>query len=159
MARLYLMEQFELRQVKKRYLALVEGVPATLTGEIDAPIGRDASERKRMAVVRGGREAVTTYHVLHAYESESVEGFSLLEAFPKTGRTHQIRVHMAFIGHPIVGDYVYGRRKVRLGMHRHFLHAESLTLTTPSGKLLTVQAPLPVALQIVLDRLEQASQS
>src|SRR5258708_35432908 len=158
-ARLYLMEQFEGRQVKKRYLALVEGIPGTPTGEIDAPIGRDGNERKRMAVVRGGREASTTYKVIQVYQSESTEGFSLVEAFPKTGRTHQIRVHMAFIGHPIVGDAVYGRRKVRLGLHRHFLHAESLTLTTRSGQLLTVQAPLPSALQMVLERLEQANES
>src|SRR5260221_12855012 len=154
------MTQFESREVQKRYLALVEGAPQTQTGDIDAPIGRDANERKRMAVVRGGREAVTQYRVLHTYKgTPESEGFCLVEAFPKTGRTHQIRVHMAFIGHPIVGDAVYGRRKVRLGLHRHFLHAESLTLTTRSGQLLTVQAPLPSALQMVLERLEQANES
>jgi 23S rRNA pseudouridine1911/1915/1917 synthase len=156
-ARLYLMTQFESREVQKRYLALVEGIPQTPTGEIDAPIGRDANERKRMAVVRGGREAVTSYRVLHSYQGVAdSEGFCLLEAFPKTGRTHQIRVHMAFIGHPIVGDTVYGRRKSRLGLKRHFLHAESITLTTPGGKPLTLHASLPPELQTVLDRLDQS---
>src|SRR5258708_11086853 len=154
-ARLYLMTQFESREVQKRYLALVEGAPQTQTGEIDAPIGRDANERKRMAVVRGGREAVTQYRVLHTYKgTPESEGFCLLEAFPKTGRTHQIRVHMAFIGHPIVGDTVYGRRKPRLGLKRHFLHAESIALVTPGGQPLTLHAPLPPELQIVLDALE-----
>ncbi len=155
-ARLYLMTQFESREVQKRYLALVEGAPQTQTGDIDAPIGRDANERKRMAVVRGGREAVTQYRVLHTYKgTPESEGFCLLEAFPKTGRTHQIRVHMAFIGHPIVGDTVYGRRKPRLGLKRHFLHAESIALVTPGGQPLTLHAPLPPELQIVLDRLEE----
>jgi 23S rRNA pseudouridine1911/1915/1917 synthase len=156
-ARLYLMTQFESREVQKRYLALLEGAPQTATGEIDAPIGRDAKERKRMAVVRGGREAVTQYKVLKTYEGTSdSEGFCLLEAFPKTGRTHQIRVHMAFIGHPIVGDTVYGRRKTRLGLKRHFLHAESIKLASPSGKPLNLHAPLPPELQLVLDRLDQS---
>ncbi len=153
-ARLNLMSQFETRQVKKRYLALVEGIPRTPTGEIDAPLGRDPNERKRMAVVRKGREASTYYHLLQVYVDGDAR-YSLLEVLPRTGRTHQIRVHMAFIGCPIVGDSVYGRRKSRLGLHRHFLHAESLTLTSPAtGKPLTVRALLPADLQAVLDKLE-----
>ncbi|MEP7287386.1 MAG: RluA family pseudouridine synthase [Chloroflexota bacterium] len=153
-ARLNLMTQFESRNVQKRYLALVEGTPKTPTGEIDAPIGRDPHERKRMAVVRRGREAVTNYRVLEHYALGDAR-YTLVEALPKTGRTHQIRVHLAFIGHPIVGDSVYGRRKVRIGLKRHFLHAESITLTIPStGKTLTLHAPLPPELQTVLDKLE-----
>jgi 23S rRNA pseudouridine1911/1915/1917 synthase len=149
-ARLNLMAQFAARQVQKRYLTLVEGTPATATGEIDAPIARDPGQRKRMAVVRTGRPAISIYRVLHAYD-----GYSLLEVFPKTGRTHQIRVHMAFIGHPVAGDQVYGHHKQRLALDRHFLHAESLTLVAPgSGQPLTVRAPLPADLQTILDRLE-----
>jgi 23S rRNA pseudouridine1911/1915/1917 synthase len=148
-ARLNLMAQFAARQVQKRYLTLVEGVPATPTGEIDAPIGRDPGQRKRMAVIRTGRPAVSVYRVLHVYA-----GYSLLEVFPKTGRTHQIRVHMAFIGHPVVGDQVYGHRKQRLPLNRHFLHAESLALASPgSGQTLTVRAPLPADLRAILDQL------
>lgn len=154
-ARLYLMEQFAARRVRKRYLALVDGIPDTPTGEINAPLGRDPNQRKRMAVVRGGREAVTQYRVLQSFED-----FSLLEIFPKTGRTHQIRVHLAFIGRPIVGDTVYGHRMQRLKLGRHFLHAESITLHRPGDpqqpeQLLTVCAPLPGELQTVLSTLAQ----
>jgi 23S rRNA pseudouridine1911/1915/1917 synthase len=107
-----------------------------------------------MSVVRRGREAVTFYKVLQVYKQGDAQ-YSLIEALPQTGRTHQIRVHLAFIENPIVGDTVYGRRKARLGLRRHFLHAESVTFTSPeTGKPLTVNAPLPAELQIVLDRLE-----
>ncbi|HVO71745.1 MAG TPA: RluA family pseudouridine synthase [Aggregatilineaceae bacterium] len=141
--------QFKARTVAKRYLALVEGMLDTPDGLIDAPIGRDPGQRKRMAVVRNGREAVTEYHVLDAYV-----GFSLLEVLPHTGRTHQIRVHLAFVGHPVVGDTVYGRRKQSIKLKRHFLHAASLTFTRPdTGEPITVEAPLPVALQHILDEL------
>lgn len=151
-ARLALMAQFAAREVHKRYVALIEGLPDTQSGTIDAPIGRDPQRRKRMAVMptrRGGREAVSEYHVIgHCGD------FSLLEVLPKTGRTHQIRVHLAFIGHPIVGDTVYGPRKPRLRLGRHFLHAESLRLIAPlSGLPLTVHAPLPAELRAVLERL------
>lgn len=151
-ARLKLMAQFAARTVQKRYLALVEGTPETQSGQIEAPIGRDPERRKQMAVMptnRGGREAVSQYRVLHMYD-----GFALLEVFPKTGRTHQIRVHMAFIGHPIVGDSVYGPRKPRMKLGRHFLHAESISLRTPlDDQPLIVHAPLPAELQAVLERL------
>ncbi len=149
-ARLNLMAQFAARTVQKRYLALVEGLPATPTGEINAPLGRDPNQRKRMAVLRNGRPAVSFYRVLQTYK-----GYTLLEVLLKTGRTHQIRVHMAFIGHPIAGDAVYGYRKQRLPLERHFLHAESLSLLTPtSGQPVTIRAPLPADLNVVLDQLE-----
>ncbi len=155
-ARLALMSQFAARTVQKRYLALVEGWTDTPTGEINAAIGRDPNKRKQMALMpvnRGGREAVSLFRTLQRYE-----GYSLLEVLPKTGRTHQIRVHLAFIGHPIVGDRVYGRRKQTIALDRHFLHAESLTLTAPeTGQPLTVHAPLPKSLQHVLDKLIPAS--
>src|SRR5205823_12645924 len=101
--RLDLMSQFAARTVEKRYVALVEGIPATPTGEINAPIARDPNQRNRMAVVRAGRPAVSFYRILRTFE-----GYTLVEILPKTGRTHQIRVLLAFIGHPIVGDSVYG---------------------------------------------------
>ncbi|MBN1681419.1 MAG: RluA family pseudouridine synthase [Anaerolineae bacterium] len=144
-----LREQFKARQIHKRYIALVEGVPDTMDGIIDAPIGRDPKQRKRMAVTRDGREASTEFHVLESYAD-----FCLLEAFPKTGRTHQIRVHMAFLGHPIVGDKVYGRRKQRIKIKRQFLHAASITFRSPeSDAPLTVESPLPAALENILSTL------
>jgi 23S rRNA pseudouridine1911/1915/1917 synthase len=141
--------QFKGRAVEKRYIGLVEGLPQTPQGLIDAPIGRDPHQRKRMAVTRDGREAVTEYHVLETYAHHS-----LLEVFPKTGRTHQIRVHLAFIGCPVVGDNVYGPRKQRIKMKRHFLHAAAITFTLPgSEEALTIESPLPTSLQNVLDKL------
>jgi 23S rRNA pseudouridine1911/1915/1917 synthase len=141
--------QFKARTVEKRYVALVEGLPQTPEGLIDAPIGRDPDQRKRMAVVRDGREAVTEYHVLENYAYHS-----LLAVFPKTGRTHQIRVHLAFIGCPVVGDTVYGPRKQRIKMKRHFLHAAAITFLLPGGgNKLTVESPLPPSLQNILDKL------
>ncbi len=141
--------QFEARTTRKRYLALVEGNPASATGRIEAPIGRNPRQRKQMAVVRKGREAITEFNVLAYYADHA-----LLEIFPRTGRTHQIRVHLAFIGHPIVGDTVYGRRKQRIKLKRHFLHAADLTVRSPStGEPLTFSAPLPVGLQNILDKL------
>jgi 23S rRNA pseudouridine1911/1915/1917 synthase len=144
-----LQAQFKARTVEKRYVALVEGMPQTPKGLVDAPIGRDPDQRKRMAVVHDGREAVTEYHVLENYAYHS-----LLDVFPKTGRTHQIRVHLAFIGCPVVGDTVYGPRKQRIKMKRHFLHAAAITFGLPDGgNRLTVESPLPPSLQNILDKL------
>jgi 23S rRNA pseudouridine1911/1915/1917 synthase len=145
----YLQAQFKDREVHKQYLALVEGTPDTPEGRIEAPIGRDPKHRKRMRVLSDGREAVTEFRIAEYYQD-----FSLLEVFPYTGRTHQIRVHMAFIGHPVVGDTVYGRRKQRVKLKRHFLHAASISLTRPDDDApLTVDAPLPAPLQDVLRKL------
>jgi 23S rRNA pseudouridine1911/1915/1917 synthase len=141
--------QFKAREVEKRYVALVEGTPPTPEGLIDAPIGRDPNQRKRMAVTRDGREAATEYRLIETYAYHS-----LLEAFPKTGRTHQIRVHLAFIGCPVVGDNVYGPRKQRIKMKRHFLHAAAITFTlSGSDRRVTVESPLPASLQNILDKL------
>ncbi|MCS6871899.1 MAG: RluA family pseudouridine synthase, partial [Anaerolineae bacterium] len=150
-ARLHLMSQFAARTVRKRYLALVDGAPNTLSGIINAPIGRDPMQRKRMAVLpvnRGGREAVSHFRVLERFAQHT-----LLEVLPQTGRTHQIRVHLAFIGCPIVGDAVYGRRKQTLKLSRHFLHAESLTFRNMAGEAVHVQALLPPELERVLLKL------
>ncbi|MCZ7583675.1 MAG: RluA family pseudouridine synthase [Deltaproteobacteria bacterium] len=149
-ARLALMKQFAARTVEKRYLALVHGRPETAQGRIDAPIGRNPKQRKLMAVMREGRAAVTTFRVLRGYDA-----YTLVEATPQTGRTHQIRVHLAFINCPIVGDPVYGRRRQRLGLKRQFLHAAALAFTSPAtGARVVVEAPLPPDLQAVLDALE-----
>jgi 23S rRNA pseudouridine1911/1915/1917 synthase len=141
--------QFKKRTVEKTYLALVEGVPDTPEGVINAPIGRDPNMRKRMGVLHDGREAQTEFHVKETYGENS-----LLELHPKTGRTHQIRVHLAFIGHPVVGDTVYGYRKQKIKISRHFLHAASVSFTLPdTEQRFTVSAPLPDGLQNILDRL------
>jgi 23S rRNA pseudouridine1911/1915/1917 synthase len=146
-----LQRQFKRRWVKKTYLALVEGHPSPRQGLIDAPMGRDKQQRKKMSVVRGGREARTAYRVVELFDQHS-----LLELEPETGRTHQIRVHLAWLGHPVVGDAVYGYRKQRLLQRRHFLHAHRLELTHPvSGLSLSLSAPLPDDLSDLLQRLRR----
>lgn len=149
----WLQEQFRLRKVKKVYLALADGHPPTPQGRIEAPIGRDLHNRKKMAVVplQKGREAITEYFV-----KESFPNHTLFEAHPLTGRTHQIRLHLAFIGCPIVGDSVYGRKKPTLELERHFLHAQFLTIQLPGEKeLRTFEAPLPPELESALDALRK----
>ena len=152
-ARRRLMAQFQSRTVEKTYIALVERAPQTRTGRIDAPIGRDPQQRKRMAVLRGGRPAITEYEVI---DNRFRDGRALLRVRLLTGRTHQIRVHLAFIGCPIVGDAVYGFRRQRLKLKRHFLHAAELAFDHPmSGQRLRFQAPLPDGLQEVLAKLRE----
>ena len=146
-----LAKQFQDRAVDKTYIALVERTPKTLTGRIEAPIGRDHQQRKRMAVVREGKPAITEYRVI---DTEFAEGQALVEVHILTGRTHQIRVHMAFIGCPVVGDTVYGFRKQRVGLKRHFLHAARLAFTHPTtGDRLQFESPLPAALKDTLEKL------
>jgi 23S rRNA pseudouridine1911/1915/1917 synthase len=146
-----LQAQFKTRTVYKRYVALVEGVPASHEGIIEAPIGRDPRQRKRMAVLRDGRPAVTRYDLL-----EDFSAYALLSVEPGTGRTHQIRVHLAWLGHPVVGDDVYGRRKQPIKMKRIFLHAAELHVDSPStGERLRFEAPLPVGLEDILAKLRR----
>jgi 23S rRNA pseudouridine1911/1915/1917 synthase len=152
-ARRRLMAQFQSRTVEKNYIALLERVPPTQTGRIDAPIARDPQNRKRMAVQRSGRPAVTEYQVM---ESDFVGGQALVRINLLTGRTHQIRVHMAFIGCPIVGDRVYGFRKQRLSLKRYFLHAAHLCFDHPkTGERLCFDSPLPGGLVNILDKLRE----
>ena len=119
-----LSRQFKERSIKKGYVALVRGSLESRDGIIEAPIGRDPKNRKRMAVVDGGKEARTGYRV-----REYLEGFTLVQAFPETGRTHQIRVHFASIGHPVAGDAIYGPKTP--GLERQFLHAHLLGFRLP----------------------------
>jgi 23S rRNA pseudouridine1911/1915/1917 synthase len=146
----FLQEQFKSRTIKKMYLALVDGIVTPREGIIDAPIGRSTHDRKKMAVTHDGRSARTRYRVIQIYHDPDL---SLVEAYPETGRTHQIRVHLAWFKHPLVGDEVYGRQHPRVPCERHFLHAASLTLTLPNGETRTFTAPLPPDLQRVLDQL------
>jgi 23S rRNA pseudouridine1911/1915/1917 synthase len=147
-----LMAQLKARRIKKTYLALVQGSVAAAVGRIEAPIGRDPGHRTRMAVVAGGRAATTGYRV-----RERFDGWTFLELDLITGRTHQIRVHLAAIGHPVAGDPLYGTATSRRGpggLDRLFLQAWRLELTSPSsGRLLRAEAPLPDELARVLDML------
>ncbi len=150
-AQRFLQAQFQGRDVQKTYVALVDGHPPTATGRVEAPIGRDPRERKRMAVVPAakGRAASTSYRTLENFDEHALPELDL-----HTGRTHQIRVHMAFIGCPVVGDRVYGRRRASLPLARHFLHAARLQVTLPGEETpRAFEAPLPTELQAALDKL------
>ncbi len=149
----FLQNQFKSRTVKKMYLALVEGIVEPRSGIIDAPIGRSKNDRKKMAVLHEGRSARTRYRVRTIYRDPDL---SLVEAYPETGRTHQIRVHFAWFKHPLVGDEIYGRQKPIVPIERHFLHAASLMFTLLDGETRTFTAELPGDLQSVLDQLTAA---
>ncbi|NOZ51011.1 MAG: RluA family pseudouridine synthase [Chloroflexi bacterium] len=145
----YLQDQFRQRSIEKTYLALLIGQLEARQGRIDAPIARHPRHRKRMAIVPQGRAASTSYEVIAFYG-----GTTLVSAHPHTGRTHQIRVHFASLGHPIVGDTVYGPRRDPYRLGRHFLHAHRLRFRRPSDhSLLTLESPLPDELQALLQRL------
>lgn len=154
-----LQQQFKDRRVDKAYLALVHGHLQPAWGRIEAPIGRDPQHRQRMAVLPGGREAVTEYHVLEqfAWQTGPAAGmYSLVKAEPRTGRTHQIRVHLASVGHAVVGDPVYGRRRTHLPLERQFLHAGHLGFQHPvTGQRLELDTPLPADLAGVLELLRE----
>jgi 23S rRNA pseudouridine1911/1915/1917 synthase len=158
-ARRSLQRQFKERQVHKAYLALLDGHLHPAWGRVEAPVGRDPQHRQRMAVLTGGREAITEYHVLQQFAHRvgpAAGEYTLVEAEPLTGRTHQIRVHFASIGHPVVGDAVYGRRRTSLPVSRQFLHARRLGFKHPStGQRLELEAELPEELAAVLDLLRQ----
>lgn len=147
-AREFLARQLRERTARKRYTALVHGQLAHDV-TVEAPIARDPLHRTRMAVVGTGRPATTILHV-----AERLPGFTLLDVDLRTGRTHQIRVHCAYLGHPVAGDAVYApRRAAPHGLSRQFLHAAALTITLPSGTRSTFVSPLPDDLAGVLDAL------
>jgi 23S rRNA pseudouridine1911/1915/1917 synthase len=154
-ARENLQSQFKGRNVAKVYLALVEGYLAPPQGLIDVPIGRDKQQRNRMAAVAEGRPSQTAYKAIEFFDAQPVP-YTLVEVRPRTGRTHQIRVHFAWMGFPLAGDRVYGRRRPKraLPLQRHFLHAQSLTFRLPSdGREVTLTRPLPSDLASVLQEL------
>jgi 23S rRNA pseudouridine1911/1915/1917 synthase len=157
-----LSDQFRDRTVFKSYVALVHGRVLSTSGKIDQPLARDPSNRTRMAVVRGGRNALTLYRVRRSFDR-----FTLLDVELKNGRTHQIRVHLAWLKHPVVGDEIYGggrdntiqdpqlRAQVR-NLKRHFLHAEKLAFTHPATKeVVKFESPLPTDVSKLLLVLEQ----
>lgn len=140
------------REVEREYVALVLGSLSPPTGLVDAPVGRDPRNRKRMAIVEGGRPARTRYRAVEHY----LAGYTLAEVTLETGRTHQIRVHMAAIGHPVAGDDAYGggRASKKLGLHRPFLHAARLAFNHPvTDERIEIVEPLPPDLRCVLDGL------
>ncbi len=149
----WLQDQFRLRQVTKIYLALVDGKPPTPSGRVEASIGRDRIHRKKMAVLTGpmGRDSVSEYRTLERFKNHT-----LLEFHPLTGRTHQVRLHCAFLGCPVVGDVLYGLKKPTLALDRHFLHAYRLKITLPGEKQPRwFEAPLPGELLRILDALRK----
>lgn len=156
-AQVSLQAQLKARRVRKTYVALVAGIVNAQVGRIEKPIGRDPQHRMRMAVAAEGKHAVTGYRVRERFSE-----WTSLELDLITGRTHQIRVHLASIGHAVAGDPVYATGATRRGpdgLERLFLHAWKLEFLSPgSGRLVRCEAPLPQALESVLDRLRAAEQ-
>lgn len=147
-----LVEQLQRRDVERQYVAVVLGHIETNQGVIDAPIGRSGGDRTRMAVSADGRDARTRYVVEKRY-TEPVP-LSLVECRLETGRTHQIRVHLAAIGHPVAGDTRYGGSRPAIELGRPFLHARRLAFDHPvNGERLAFESPLPLDLQVFLDGL------
>lgn len=141
-----LSEQMKNRKIKRRYLALVHGNIREDKGLIDAPLGRDPKNRKKFAVVPDGKKARTYY-----YTKERFGDYTLLEVELETGRTHQIRVHMAYIGYPVAGDPVYGPRKNPLKLEKHALHAYQLCFMHPrTNEFLSFEVPLPESFEETL---------
>ena len=149
-AHLSLSQQIAEKSCKREYLALLEGVLKEDRGRVDTCFGRDPKDRLKMAVLpAGGRRAVTEYEVVERFPANTLAHFTL-----QTGRTHQIRVHAKYLGHPVVGDAVYGYRRQRFSLEGQLLHAFRLTLTHPrTGERMTFEAPLPEDFRHVLDVL------
>ncbi|MBP7052443.1 MAG: RluA family pseudouridine synthase [Phycisphaerae bacterium] len=137
--------EFETRRARKVYLALAHGVIADDWGKIDKPLARFGSGRVGVNAQRG-KPSLTEYQVVRRFPART-----LVEAYPKTGRRHQIRVHLYSVGHPIVGDRLYGERTLQQRYPRMMLHAKMLTIRSPSGDELTFEAPVPESFTGVLD--------
>ena len=145
-----LVEQLKNKTTNRLYVALVYGVVEANKGRINAPIGRDKTDRKKMAVVEGGKEAITNFTVL-----ERFDGYTLIECKLETGRTHQIRVHMKYIGHPLVGDPLYGPKKV-VGDKGQFLHAKLIGFNHPKdGRYLEFTSDIPDNFKEILEKLRK----
>lgn len=144
-------EQIKNHEVKKTYIALVRGIIKENEATIDMPIGRSNSDRKKMAVTKNGRNAITHIKVLKRYEK-----YTLLEVNIETGRTHQIRVHLSHIGYPIIGDYTYSNGKNEFGVVGQCLHAKKLEFRHPiTGKDMILEAPLPEYFEDILQKLNK----
>lgn len=147
-------EQIKDRKVKKTYIALVRGTIAENEATIHMPIGRSNKDRKKMAVTKNGKEAITHFKVLNRYTTLKAS-YTLLEIKIDTGRTHQIRVHMAQIGHPIIGDMVYSNGKNEFGIEGQCLHAKKLQFKHPiTGEEMELEAQLPEYFKTVLQQLQ-----
>lgn len=150
-AHINMSEQIKDRKVKKTYIALVRGTITENEATINMPIGRSTKDRKKMAVTKNGKEAITHFKVLSRYTT-SKASYTLLEIKIDTGRTHQIRVHMAEIGHPVVGDMVYSNGKNEFGVIGQCLHAKKLEFCHPiTGKEMSFEAPLPEYFENIID--------
>lgn len=154
-AHVELQRQIQTKQCRRIYVALLEGVLKQESGIVDQPIGRSAADRKKMAVRADGRSAQTLFSVIKRYRHYTLVRFEL-----KTGRTHQIRVHAKFLGHPVVGDKAYGTKNNRWNLAGQLLHAQSITFTHPhSGETMTFTAPLPNYFAKVLDVLDKTDEA
>ena len=150
-AHVNLSEQIKAHKVKKTYIALVRGVVRENEATIDMPIGRSKTDRKKMAVCKDGKNAITHIKVLKRWEH-----YTLLQVNIETGRTHQIRVHLSYIGYPIIGDYTYSNGKNEFGVVGQCLHAQKLEFKHPiTNKIVELEAPLPEYFQEILNKLEK----
>ena len=150
-AHLKLSEQLKERKAMRKYVALVNGNIKEDSGTINKPIGRNPADRKKMAVVFGGREAVTHFNVLERFGQ-----YTLVECILETGRTHQIRVHMASIGHSIVGDTLYGIKKEKFNLNGQLLHAKTIGFVHPrTGKMMKFTSDIPEYFENVLEKLRK----
>jgi len=148
-AHMILAEELKNKETKREYIALVDGIIKNKTGKISAPIGRDRNNRLKMAVIASGKPAVTYFEVLEVFEDKT-----LIKCVLETGRTHQIRVHMAYIGHPLVGDYVYGNAKNN--EFGQYLHAKTLGFTHPiTGEFMEFDSELPDEFKDFIDKLRK----
>lgn len=152
-AHIAMSEQIKNREVNKTYIALVRGIISENSATINMPIGRNAKDRKKMAVNKNGKEAITHFKVLDRYTT-SKASYTLLEIKIDTGRTHQIRVHMAQIGHPVIGDMVYSNGKNEFGIEGQCLHAKKLEFKHPiTGKEMKLEAQIPEYFENVISLL------
>ncbi len=152
-AHLNMSNQIKDRQVKKIYYALVRGIVKENEATINMPIGRSSKDRKKMAVTKNGKEAVTHFSVIERFKK-----YTLLEVKIDTGRTHQIRVHLSEIGYPVVGDEVYSNGKNEFGVHGQLLHAKSLDFKHPiTGKEMHLEAELPGEFSNILETLREGN--
>lgn len=150
-AHIHLSEQIKNREIKKVYIALVRGVIKENEATINMPIGRSTKDRKKMAVTKNGKNAITHFKVIKKYDK-----YTLVEVNIETGRTHQIRVHMSEIGYPIIGDIVYSNGKNPFGVEGQMLHASKLTFKHPiTNKELNLEAPLPKYFIDIIDKLDK----